>query len=94
MSTRNCDADIVIMGIGSVTAGGISDSNSVNVESICAMIRDARKVVIVADRSKFGRDSMIHVVALSEIDQIVSDKDLDPEFQEMLKNNNVECILA
>jgi len=30
---------------------------------------------------------MIHVVALSEIDQIVSDKDLDPEFQQMLTVN-------
>jgi DeoR family fructose operon transcriptional repressor len=87
-------ADILIMGIGGVTAAGISDSNSLNVESIRAMIRAARRVVIVADRSKFGRDSMIHVAALSEIDQIVSDKDLDLEFQQMLKNNDVDCILA
>jgi len=87
-------ADILIMGIGGVTASGISDSNSLNVESIRAMIRAARKVVIVADRSKFGRDSMIHVAPLSDIDQIVSDKDLDPEFQQMLKKNDVECVLA
>jgi DeoR/GlpR family transcriptional regulator of sugar metabolism len=51
-------------------------------------------VVIVADRSKFGRDSMIQVATLNEIDQIISDKDLDPEFQQMLKNNDVDCILA
>ena len=87
-------ADMLIMGIGGVTAAGISDSNSLNVESIRAMIRAARKVVIVADRSKFGRDSMIHVATLSDIDQIVSDKELDPEFQLMLKNNEVDCILA
>lgn len=87
-------ADILIMGIGGITASGISDSNSLNVESIRAMVRAARKVVIVADRTKFGRDSMIHVATLGEIDQIVSDKDLDREFQEMLKNNDVACILA
>ncbi len=87
-------ADILIMGIGGLTAAGISDSNSLNVESIRAMIRAARKVVVVADRSKFGRDSMIHVAPLSDIDQIVSDKDLNPEFQQMLKNNEVDCILA
>ena len=91
---NSVSADILIMGIGGVTASGISDSNSLNVESIRAMIRAARQVVIVADRSKFGRDSMIHVATLSDIDQIVSDKDLDPEFQLMLKNNNIDCILA
>jgi len=91
---NSVSADIAIMGIGGVTASGISDSNSLNVESIRAMIRAARKVILVADHSKFGRDSMIHVATLSDIDQMVSDKDLDPEFQEMLKNNNVECILA
>ena len=87
-------ADILIMGIGGITASGISDSNSLNVESIRAMIRAARRVIIVADRSKFGQDSMIHVAPLSEIDQIVSDKDLDPDFQQMLKTNNVDCLLA
>ena len=87
-------ADILIMGIGGVSASGISDSNSLNVESIRAMIRAARKVVIVADRSKFGHDSMIHVAPLNDIDQIVSDRKLDPEFQQMLKNNDVECLLA
>lgn len=58
------------------------------------MIRAARKVIIVADRSKFGHHSMIHVAPLSDIDQIVSDKELDPEFQRMLKNNDVDCILV
>lgn len=91
---NSVSADVAIMGIGGVTASGISDSNSLNVESIRAMIRAARRVILVADHSKFGRDSMIHVAPLSEIDQIVSDKDLDPEFQKMLKTNNVDCILA
>jgi DeoR/GlpR family transcriptional regulator of sugar metabolism len=91
---NSVSADLLIMGIGGVTASGISDSNSLIVESIRAMIRAARKVIIVADRSKFGRDSMIHVATLNDIDQIVSDKDLDPEFQEMLRSNEIDCILA
>ncbi len=91
---NSVSADVLIMGIGGVTASGISDSNSLIVESLRAMIRAARKVVIVADRSKFGKDSMIHVATLNDIDQIVSDKDLDPEFQQMLRSNEVDCILA
>src|SRR6202020_1365733 len=58
---HSVSADILIMGI---TKSGLSDSNSLIVESIRAMIQCARKVVIVADRSKFGRDAMIHVADL------------------------------
>ena len=91
---NSVSADILIMGIRGVSDAGISDSNSLIVESIRAMIRAARKVVIVADHSKFGRDAMIHVASLSDIDQIVTDSNLTTEFQQMLKDNDVNCVLA
>jgi DeoR/GlpR family transcriptional regulator of sugar metabolism len=91
---HSVSADILIMGIMGVTKSGLSDSNSLIVESIRAMIQCARKVVIVADRSKFGRDAMIHVADLTDIDQVVTDKDLDQESRQMLKDNGVECLLA
>lgn len=91
---QGVSADLLIMGIRGITAAGISDSNSLIVESIRAMIRSARRVVIVADHTKFGRDAMIHVAPLSEIDQVVGDTELAPEFQEMLKNHDVTCSLA
>lgn len=91
---RTVSADMVIMGIRGISEGGISDSNSLNVESIRAMIHAARKVVIVADHSKFGRDAMLHVASLSDIDQIVTDKELEPEFMKLLDDQGVECIVA
>ena len=62
-------ADVLIMGIRCTTDAGISDSNSLIVESLQAMIKAACKVVIVADHSKFGRYTMILVPSLSDIDQ-------------------------
>lgn len=91
---NSVSADTVIMGIRGITAAGISDSNSLIVESIRAMIKAARKVIVVADHSKFGRDAMMHVADLSEIDQIISDRDLKPEFQQMLSMHNVVCTLV
>jgi DeoR family fructose operon transcriptional repressor len=91
---RTVSADMVIMGIRGITAEGISDSNSLNVESIRAMIHAARKVVIVADHSKFGRSAMLHVAGLGEIDQIVTDRELEPEFMQLLKQHQIECIVA
>jgi DeoR family transcriptional regulator, fructose operon transcriptional repressor len=91
---HSVSADILIMGIMGVTKAGLSDSNSLIVESIRAMIHCARRVVIVADRSKFGHDAMIHVADLKDVDQIVTDIGLDPETQQMLKDQGVECLLA
>lgn len=91
---NSVSADILIMGIRGITAAGISDSNSLIVESLRAMIKSSRKVVIVADHSKFGHDAMIHVASLSDIDQIVTDSELSIEFQQMLHQNDVDCVLA
>src|SRR3984885_3076967 len=91
---HSVSADILIMGIMGVTKSGLSDSNSLIVESIRAMINCAQKVVIVADRSKFGRDAMIRVADLSDIDQVVTDSGLDLESQKMLKDNGIECVLT
>jgi DeoR/GlpR family transcriptional regulator of sugar metabolism len=87
-------ADLLILGIRGISGAGISDSNSFIADSIRAMMKAARKVVLVADHSKFGRDAMNHVAPLSEMDQIVSDSALDPEYQQVLKDNGVDCLLA
>lgn len=87
-------ADVLIMGIRGITRLGLSDSNSLIVGSIRKMIEVSQKVIIVADHSKFGRDSMLHVADLNELDVIVSDNALSEEFQEMIRNNSLDCVLA
>jgi DeoR/GlpR family transcriptional regulator of sugar metabolism len=91
---HSVSADILIMGIRGITEAGISDSNSLIVESLRAMIGAARKVVIVADHTKFGRDALIRVASLNEIHQVVSDKELSLDFQRVLEAHNVAYILA
>lgn len=87
-------ADMLIMGIRGISTSGISDHNTLIVESLRSMIKSARKVVLVADHSKFGIDSMIQVASLTDVDQVVSDNELDPNFQLMLKENGIEVFLA
>lgn len=91
---QGVSADLLIMGIHGISSAGISDSNSLNVGSIRAMIKAARKIVIVADHSKFGRDAMIQVADWTEVDKVITDDGIAPEFQQMLKQNDVECLLA
>lgn len=91
---HSVSADLLIMGIRGITAAGISDSNSLIVESLRAMIKAARQVVIVADHSKFGRDAMIHVAPLSDIDEIITDVGVAAEFRKMLEEHDVRCRIA
>ena len=87
-------ADVLIMGIGGVTEAGFSNSNTLVVSHERKMIEVARKVIVVADRTKFGRASMIHLAPLEVADIVVSDAALSPDDQDMLKAHGVEAMLA
>jgi len=87
-------ADVLIMGIGGVTADGFSNGNSLVVGSERKMIEVARKVIIVADHSKFGRNAMIHLAPLEMADCVVSDAGLAEEYRELLRGRGVEVLLA
>jgi DeoR/GlpR family transcriptional regulator of sugar metabolism len=91
---QSVSADVLIMGIRGITESGISDTNSLIVESLRAMIKAVRKVIIVADHTKFGRDALVHVASLNEIHQIVSDKELSSDFQCMLQTHGLSYVLA
>ena len=71
-------ADVLIMGIGSVSEEGFSNNNTLVVGSEQKMIEIANRVIIVADHTKFGRSAMIPVAQLNAADTVVSDSELAP----------------
>jgi DeoR/GlpR family transcriptional regulator of sugar metabolism len=87
-------ADALIMGIGSITESGFSNNNTLVVGSEQKMIEIAGKVIIVADHTKFGRGGMIPVAPLSAADIVVSDKELAPEYVDLLRANGIDVLLA
>ncbi len=91
---QSISADVAILGIRGITADGLSDTSALVVESIRAMMKSAQKVIIVADHTKFGRNAMIHVADLAELNQIISDSDLAPEHRQLLNESGVSYLLA
>ncbi|MGB6743863.1 MAG: DeoR/GlpR family DNA-binding transcription regulator [Terracidiphilus sp.] len=87
-------ADVLIMGIGSITAAGFSNNNTLVVGSERKMLAVAGKVIIVADHTKFGRGGVIPVAPLSAAQVVVSDSRLAPEYVDLLRANGVEVLLA
>ncbi|MFB3902661.1 MAG: DeoR/GlpR family DNA-binding transcription regulator [Acidobacteriota bacterium] len=87
-------ADLLIMGIGGITESGLSNNNSLIVSSECRMITASRKVIIVADHTKFGRKALVHLAALEEADTIVTDSGVPPEFQELVRSKGIELVVS
>ncbi len=87
-------ADLLIMGIGGATEAGFSNNNSLVVGSERKMIEVSRKVIVLADHTKFARPAMIPLAPLDVADVVISDKALDPGFQSLLRLHGVEVLLA
>lgn len=87
-------ADVLIMGVRGITESGLSDTNTLIVGSIKKMIEVSRKVIVVADHTKFGSEGMIHLAELDVLDISVSDSELNHAYRNLLGAHNVECVLA
>jgi DeoR family fructose operon transcriptional repressor len=87
-------ADAVVMGIGGITEAGFSNNNTLVVGSELRMIEVSRRVIIVADASKFGRSAMVPVAPLDIADVVVSDASLAPEHRRMLEDKGVRVLLT
>lgn len=91
---RTVAADVLILGIGGVNPEGFGNNNTLVVGSERAMIDVARRVIIVTDHTKFGRAAILPVAPLSTADVVVTDKGLEPSYQEMLRSAGVDVRLA
>ena len=87
-------ADTLIMGIGGVTETGFSNNNTLLVGSERKMIEASRKVVIVADHTKFGKAAMVPLAPLNAADIVVSGTALAAEHQQMLRSHGIQVLLA
>ena len=83
-------ADVLVMGTGGITEAGLSNTNTLVVGSEHRMIEVSRRVIVVADNSKFGRQAMAHLTPLESVDVIVTDQELPPRFEKLLEKCGVE----
>ncbi|MSS77953.1 DeoR/GlpR transcriptional regulator [Anaerococcus sp. AGMB00486] len=73
---------------------GITCENSYELNSKKIIIRNSLEVILLADSSKFGAVKSTHFADLSEIDTIISDKNLSDEWQDYLKEMDIKLILV
>lgn len=59
-----------------------------------AMIRAARRVVVLADSTKLGRESMVRFGSLESIDALVTDAGIDEDLRRELESHDIDVVIA
>ncbi len=83
-----------VLSVAGITEQGLFNSNLLLVETERAMMRAASEVIIVADSTKFGRQSLAQMCQLSDIHRLVVDHEISEPWQQRVQEAGVELIVA
>jgi DeoR family glycerol-3-phosphate regulon repressor len=59
-----------------------------------AIIENARKVILVADSTKFQISAPVRIAHISQVDSVVTDAGVPRGFQQLCRDNDVDVIRA
>lgn len=94
-SMKNFYCDKLFMGVDGIDCEfGITTPNVEEGNLNKMMIQNSKKVIVLADSSKFKRRSFAFIAPISKISTIITDKNIPEEELGNLKNQGVEVILV
>lgn len=92
---RELRADKLFLEVAGVTMDfGLSDSNLAEVTMMQGMIRAARQVVLLADHTKFGQESVVQLAPTTAVDVVITDNALPASARIDLTKLGIEVIVA
>ena len=74
--------------------GSLLDFDYHEVRVTQAIIASSRNVILAADHSKFGRNAMINIGNIAQIDQLYTDRPVPQEIAEILKREEIQLRLC
>ncbi|MDR3493539.1 MAG: DeoR/GlpR family DNA-binding transcription regulator [Ancalomicrobiaceae bacterium] len=87
-------ADTAVIGVGGLTTSGCSVSDLAEAGMIGEMMAAARRVIIVADSSKFGRYAFAGIAPLAAFNVLVTDQRPPEDLMQALEKAHVEVVIA
>jgi len=88
-------ADLAFAGTNGISAArGLTTPDIAEAAVKRALMRSARRTVVLADHSKFGRDDFAHVSDLSEVDTIITDSEVDADMVREFEDAGPEVLRA
>ena len=73
-------------------AKGITDTRENNANLKKAFLRNAKKVILAADSTKFDKISFVKICNLNDIDVVVTDVTPSDDFIKEFEKNNIQLI--
>lgn len=84
----------LIMSVGGITEQGLFNTNTLLVETERQMMLAAEEVVVVTDSSKLGHSALAHLCPLQDVDQVVVDSGITPQWKQILEDAGVKVLIA
>jgi DeoR family transcriptional regulator, fructose operon transcriptional repressor len=88
------NADTAIVGVGGIAQDGLYTSLLQDASMTASMIGHARRTIVLADSSKFGRRLLGHIASLDRIDILVTDSAPPRDLMSTLVQLNVQVVVA
>jgi DeoR/GlpR family transcriptional regulator of sugar metabolism len=83
-----------VLSVAGVNERGFYNSNMLLVETERAMMHAADQVIVVADSTKFGKQSLAHLCPLNAAKTLVVDEQLTDEWREKITAVGVDLVIA
>ncbi|MEU5403955.1 DeoR/GlpR family DNA-binding transcription regulator [Streptomyces sp. NPDC005963] len=92
---RSLHFDVLFLGVHGISVeAGLSTPNLAEAETNRRFVRAARRVVVVADHTKWGTVGLSSFARLAEVDTLVTDAGLSKEAQEQISEHLPGLIVA
>ncbi|MCY0879677.1 MAG: DeoR/GlpR family DNA-binding transcription regulator [Firmicutes bacterium] len=89
----NCD--LLFLGVHAIDGEGwLCTPNVAEAAVDQALVRQSARVVVVADHGKWGQRALAHIVPLNEVDLVITDDGIDPEWVDRASRLGVDVRVA
>jgi DeoR/GlpR family transcriptional regulator of sugar metabolism len=83
-----------ILSVASISGQGFYNSNLLIVEAERAMMKSADEVIVLADSTKFGHQSLSRLCDLRDVHKLVVDSGISPQWRDRIEAAGVELIVG
>jgi DeoR family fructose operon transcriptional repressor len=87
-------AQVFLSGEGVTVDRGLTTPNVFAAATDMALVAAARQVIVLADHTKLGRDTMCQTVPPERIDVLITDSAADPDVVRALRGTGVDVLVA
>ena len=94
-SLRDLRADKVVIGIHAISLEhGLTNDYLSETMTDRTILQIGQKVIVVADHTKFGRVSTVHVAPVERVHTIITDSVVEKDYLDLLREKQIEVIIV